>query len=100
MGNTTIDKQDGKDIASKTRKKTIKKAVVDNVHPKTDKQTMEAINKDSRVVHMGKVTYFNDVTMIIGVVSNGIGYQTKVNKKYKVGDFVMFYVDKGVVIVE
>lgn len=100
MGNTIIDKQDNKGATLKTRKKTIKKAAVDNVRPKTDKQTMEAINKNARIAHMGKVTYFNDITMIIGFISDGIGYQTKVNRKYKVGDFVTFYVDKGVVVVE
>ena len=52
------------------------------------------------IMHIGKVTYFNKASMIIGIRCDNVGYQTKVKKIYKVGDGVRFTIKDGEVIVE
>jgi len=68
--------------------------------PKTTIDDMNAIEANAEIYHIGRVTYFNSKTMIIGIRFDGVGYQTKVKRTYSVGDAVSFTVKNGEIIVK
>lgn len=64
--------------------------------------SQEPMDKDESITDSftGKVTYFNPATMIVGIRCDGIGYQTKANKVYSIGESVSFHVKNGEVVAE
>lgn len=79
-------------------KKTKKRPKQKSVEKNTDEFETEPCEKCSP--YIGKVTYFNKETMVVGIRCNGIGYQTKACKFYSLGDNIVFSVKDGEVIAE
>lgn len=99
------------DLTTNSKQKTTKKRKTEkisseqNLYIKTSDEDARAIKEsvekgETPIVNIGKVTYFNKFSKIVGFVYEGTGYQTTTEKVFNVGDSVFFFVNEGKLIVK